>query len=153
MTSDLESDVQQLWALLFAIVLDGEKRLQAYLDANGLTPPQFYVLKTLAEEGGRCPIGQIARRHHLPHPTMTGLVQRLETLGIVRRETRHSDRRSVDVVLTEEGIARFQAIQDSLQHQLSQVLALLAPHERADLLRYLNTYLMGVKSEFPLPTL
>jgi DNA-binding MarR family transcriptional regulator len=102
---ELERDVTDFWMLAFKIVLDGEKRLTAQLAAHSLTPPQFYVLKTLVESGGQCPIGQIARQHQLTNATMTGLVKRLEAMSppLVSRETSADDRRSVMVSLTPAG--------------------------------------------------
>ncbi len=103
MEDSLDRDVAELWSLLFAIVTDGEKRLAGHFEAHQLTPPQFYVLKTLSENQGECRIGDIARDHHLTNATMTGLVKRLEAMDppLVRRRRNTSDGRSVDVLLTE----------------------------------------------------
>lgn len=147
----LETDVQELWALLFRLVLDGEKLLAAHLAAHGLTPPQFYVLKTLSEQGGHCPIGQIARLHGLTNATMTGLVKRLEAFepSLVVRETNHLDRRSVDVVMTEAGAERFLAVQTDLMLQLRVVLSLVGDEERASILDDLRRYMVLITSIFP----
>jgi len=149
--NDVERDTLRFWSLLFEIVLDGEKRLAAHLAAHGLTPPQFYVLKTLAERGGRCPIGQIARAHHLTNATMSGLVKRLEAMDppLVTREPHAEDRRSVEVVLTPAGQARFLAVQADLLSQVRQVFTLLSPEERADLLHYLASYVRVIAEQFP----
>lgn len=151
MDNSLDQDMLDFWSLLFEIVLDGEKRLSAHMLAHGLTPPQFYVLKTLAERGGRCPIGQIARSHHLTNATMTGLVKRLEATQppLVMRETSLEDRRSVDVVLTAAGTARFLAVQADLLQQVRDVFRLLAPEERKDLLHYLGRYVRVMAEQFP----
>ncbi len=153
-SSELDNDVQQLWSLLFTIVLDGEKRLAAYLAAHQLTPPQFYVLKTLSEQGGRCPIGEIARLHHLTNATMTGLVSRLEAVQppLVKREQRVADRRSVDVILTTEGAERFKAVQNDILEQVRQLFGLLDAAERQGLIHYLMRYLEFVKTQFPVET-
>lgn len=149
--NSLDQDMLEFWSLLFEIVLDGEKRLSAHMLAHGLTPPQFYVLKTLAERGGRCPIGQIARSHHLTNATMTGLVKRLEAIHppLVIRETSLEDRRSVDVVLTAAGTARFLAVQADLLHQVRDVFRVLSPEERKDLLHYLGRYVRVMAEQFP----
>jgi len=151
----LEIDAGQLWSLLFTIVLDGEKRLAANLAAHQLTPPQFYVLKTLTERGGRCPIGEIARQHHLTNATMTGLVKRLEAIDppLVIREQRESDRRSVDVILTPAGAERFMAVQTDLLQQMQLLFSLLSDEERQGLIRYLNRYLEFVQTQFPVEPL
>jgi DNA-binding MarR family transcriptional regulator len=149
--ADLERDVSQLWSLLFTIVLDGEKRLAAFFSAHGLTPPQFYVLKTLAEHGGHCAIGEIARAHHLTNATMTGLVKRLEAFEppLVMRETNTADRRSVQVSLTPAGEARFLAVQADLLDQVRALLSLISGEERQDLVRYLSRYVQVVTDLFP----
>lgn len=151
MDTTLDHDMLEFWSLLFEIVLDGEKRLTAHMQAHELTPPQFYVLKTLAERGGRCPIGQIARQHHLTNATMTGLVKRLEAMQppLVMRETSTEDRRSVQVVLTPAGTARFLAVQADLLQQVRQVFRLLSSEERKDLLHYLGRYVRVMAEQFP----
>jgi len=147
----LDADMLQFWSLLFEIVLDGEKRVAALLQAHDLTTPQFYVLKTLAERGGRCPIGQIARQHHLTNATMTGLVKRLEAMQppLVKREASTEDRRSVQVVLTAEGTARFLGVQADLLQQVHEVFKLLSSEERTDLLYYLGRYVRVMAEQFP----
>ena len=151
MDAEFEYDVSQFWSLLFTIVLDSEKRLAAFLSAHNLTPPQFYVLKTLAEHSGRCAIGEIARTHHLTNATMTGLVKRMEAAEppLVVREQSQADRRSVHVILTDEGQARFLAVQADLLDQLRMMLSLVSQTERQDLLRYLGRYVAAVTEQFP----
>ncbi len=152
MDNQLENDVEQLWALVFRLVLDGEKLLTAQLAAHGLTPPQFYVLKTLSEHGGHSPIGQIARLHGLTNATMTGLVKRLEALDppLVVRETSHHDRRSVNVVLTQAGVDRFFAVQTDLMAQLRVVLGLIPAQERASILDDLRRYVTLIIATIPI---
>ncbi len=143
--STLDLDAARLWTLLFQLVLDGEKRVAALLNAHGLTTPQFYVLKTLIEHEGHVPIGQIAHLHSLTNATMTGLVSRLEGIGLVRREQSSTDRRSVTVILTEDGRQRFSDVQNDLTGQLKGLLALLPEEERQrlmdDVARYVGMIL------------
>lgn len=148
-SADLEQDMNQLWMLLFQIVADMEKRLAAHYAAHGLTPQQFYVLKTLTEHGGTCPIGEIARAHHLTNATMTGLVNRLEAVGLVSRERSEVDRRSVMVALTEAGVSRFTEVQLDLLAQVKLVLTLLDEGGRHDLIYYATRYIEDVVNRFP----
>ena len=151
MDNQLENDVSELWALVFRLVLDGEKLLSSQLADHGLTPPQFYVLKTLSEHGGHCAIGQIARLHGLTNATMTGLVKRLEAFEppLVERKTSHEDRRSVNVVLTEAGLERFFAVQTNLMEQLRVVLSLIPSEERSAILDDLRRYVTLITATFP----
>ena len=147
--SDLEQDVNVFWSLLFEIVADGEKRLASQLSVHNLTPPQFYVLKTLVEQGGRCLIGEIARQHHLTNATMTGLIKRLEVMSLVTREQSKADRRSVYVVLTPAGQERFVAVQVDFLQQVRALFSLLTSAERQDLIHYLSRYVKMVAELFP----
>lgn len=134
--SALDAEAALLWAALFQLVLDAEKHIASQLAQHGLTTPQFYVLKTLIEMEGRCPIGEIARLHGLTNATMTGLISRLEALSppLVQRQPSQTDKRSVLVLITTEGRGRFQAVQDALHGQLRLVLSLIDAEARAALM-------------------
>jgi DNA-binding MarR family transcriptional regulator len=137
-----DADAARLYAILFAIVLDAEKRLAAHLAAHDLTTPQFYVLKTLREQGGQMGIGQIARAHSLTNATMTGLVNRLEagTPPLVTRTRDPHDGRAVTVALTDEGRRRFDVVQAALTDELRALFSLLPAAERRALLDDIARY-------------
>lgn len=149
MNDELEQDISTFWSILFAIVIDVEKRLAANMASHGLTPPQFFVLKTLIEHDGRCPIGQIAREHHLTNATMTGLVKRLEAMGLVTRQRSTVDGRSVTVVLTDDGQAHFEAVKGDVFAQLQVILGLVGQEERQALMHFLARYLDVVNQLAP----
>jgi DNA-binding MarR family transcriptional regulator len=139
----VSADAEQLYEMLYALVLDLEKHLAARLGAHGLTTPQFYVLKTLSEHQGRIGIGQLARLHGLTSATMTGLIHRLSAFDppLVEREVNAADRRAVTVVLTEAGSARYGDVQRDLLDQLRVVFNLLPDDERKRLLDTLARYI------------
>lgn len=140
--SNFERDLLHFWALLFQVVLDGEKRVSEQLAQHGLTTPQFYVLKTLIEQDGKLTIGRLAKLHGLTNATMTGLVKRLEAFEppLLEREVNVADRRSVYVLLTDAGRERFLAVQTDLMNQLRAVLSLIPADERQSLLFDLTRY-------------
>ena len=149
--SNLEADIAALWSLLFEMVGDLEKRLSAHLAAHDLTPPQFYVLKTLTEHGGRCRIGQIATEHHLTNATMTGLIKRMERNDppLVIRERSHKDGRAVDVYLTDAGMQRFWDVQQSLMDVARGVFSMVPPSERQEMMSRIRAYFRLMVSQFP----
>lgn len=152
---NLDRDVADLWSILFDIVTDGEKRLASHFEAHQLTPPQFYVLKTLSDNRGECRIGDIARAHHLTSATMTGLVKRLEAMDppLVRRRRNENDGRSVDVIMTAAGAARFVAVQRALMAQLRAVFGLLPDAERRDIIAKVRQYFTVFAQQFPVDRL
>ncbi|MCB9458813.1 MAG: MarR family transcriptional regulator [Anaerolineaceae bacterium] len=149
---ELDRDILAFWGLLFEIVADFEKRLAAHMAAHDLTPPQFYVLKTLMERGGRCRIGEIAREHHLTNATMTGLVKRLEALSppLVQRDQSSDDKRAVDVSLTPAGQQRFWDIQNSLMTQVRALFELVPAQERKESLAKVREYFDLLTNLFPM---
>lgn len=74
------------------------------LDALGLTYPQYLVMVTLWEQDGRT-VGEIGDRLLLESNTLTPLLKRLETAGLVSRRRDPADERQVRLRLTPAGLA------------------------------------------------
>ncbi|PAZ15908.1 MarR family transcriptional regulator [Streptomyces sp. SA15] len=70
----------------------------------GLTYPQYLVMLVLWEHGD-LPVKKLGEHLRLDSGTLSPLLKRLEAAGLVRRERSARDERSVDVRLTEEGVA------------------------------------------------
>ncbi|MBV7698972.1 MarR family winged helix-turn-helix transcriptional regulator [Streptomyces sp. TRM70350] len=70
----------------------------------GLTYPQYLVMLVLWEHGD-LPVKRLGERLRLDSGTLSPLLKRLEAAGLVRRERSVRDERSVEVRLTEEGVA------------------------------------------------
>ena len=66
-----------------------------------LTFPQALVLNVLGEEGPM-PISLLAERTGSANSTVSGIVDRLEKLGLARRERSEQDRRVILVAATEQ---------------------------------------------------
>lgn len=69
----------------------------------GLTQPQYNILRILYGEGDKLPSLEIASRMITVVPAITGLIDRLESRGCVKRERCSSDRRVWYVKLTRKG--------------------------------------------------
>lgn len=78
------------------------REFESALECYGLTHVQFRVLRSLWEQDGLS-IGELGRSQCLDAATITGLVDRLEAKGLVRRCRGADDRRAVQVFLTEQG--------------------------------------------------
>lgn len=68
----------------------------------GLTYPQYLAMLVLWEHGPQ-PVKTIGERLRLDSGTLSPLLKRLETAGLVRRERSSEDERSVTVQLTPAG--------------------------------------------------
>src|SRR3954467_6627822 len=72
----------------------------------GLTPPQFDVIATLGNTQGMS-FKELGQKTLITKGTLTGVVDRLEAKGLVKRVALLEDRRSTVVKLTEQGEAEF----------------------------------------------
>lgn len=68
----------------------------------GLTYPQYLVMIVLWEQDGRT-VRELVDRLRLDHGTLTPLLRRMETHGLVTRTRASSDERFVEIKLTEAG--------------------------------------------------
>jgi DNA-binding MarR family transcriptional regulator len=72
------------------------------LDELGITYPQYLVLLALWERDGVA-VGGLAERLRLDYGTLSPLLKRLESAGLITRERRADDERSVTISLTDAG--------------------------------------------------
>ncbi|MGH8021823.1 MAG: MarR family winged helix-turn-helix transcriptional regulator [Opitutaceae bacterium] len=72
---------------------------------HGLAPQQYQALLAIEGFPGRnwVHVGELAGQLQIAHHSAVGLVDRLERLGMVRREQSSADRRKVCVSLTRAG--------------------------------------------------
>lgn len=70
----------------------------------GITYPQYLVMLVLWEHGD-LPVKSLGEHLRLDSGTLSPLLKRLETAGLVRRERSARDERSVEIRLTEQGVA------------------------------------------------
>ena len=93
---------QQLCFSLYSASMAISRAYKPMLDALGITYPQYLVLHALWEQDGRT-VGAIAERLGLESSTITPLVKRLESAGLVARARNPDDERQVLVRLSERG--------------------------------------------------
>ena len=74
----------------------------AHIRTLDLTPPQVDVLATLGDQAGMT-CRELGERTLITKGTLTGVLDRLEVRGLLRREPMGHDRRSVFVALTPAG--------------------------------------------------
>ena len=87
----------------------------------GITEQQWRVLRVLSEVDA-LPLGELADATLLPAPSLVGVVDRLQTAGLVGRRPAEGDRRVVLVHITQEG-------QERLDRLLPQVASTIVDAE------------------------
>ena len=107
-TTDLGEDALQLERqVCFALVVASRSVLAIYrplLEPLGLTHPQYLVMLAL---WGETPlsVGRIGALLQLDSPTLSPLLKRLQSAGLITRTRSGDDERQVDIDLTDEGRA------------------------------------------------
>jgi MarR family transcriptional regulator, organic hydroperoxide resistance regulator len=79
------------------------REYQPYLDKLGITYPQYLVLMVLWETNS-VSVNEIAHKLILNTNTITPLLKRMESLGLITRQRSAGDERKVIITLTQKGI-------------------------------------------------
>jgi DNA-binding MarR family transcriptional regulator len=110
----------------------GQRRGQTALAALGLTVAQAVVLDALAAAGGRRTMHDLARLTRESGPTLTGIVDRLLEAGLLARTRGPTDRRVIEITLTEAGRARYAAFHAIQPEHLARITGAFSDAELAE---------------------
>lgn len=113
------------------------QQFKARLAEYDVTPVQYGVLKCLWCQNGQNP-SQLASSLSLDSSTITGILDRMESKGIIKRMADHIDRRSLKVVLTEQGRLLEEPVSEVIEEENKNVLCTLNKTEQVMLVEYLN---------------
>jgi MarR family 2-MHQ and catechol resistance regulon transcriptional repressor len=114
-----------------------ERIMHPYFARFGISGSQWGVLRTLhrAEQEGqdRLRLTDLAARLLIRSPSISGVVDRMERLGLVRREDDPADLRAKQVVLTVEGRELLDRVLVNHQAQIDKLMSGLNRAEQAQL--------------------
>jgi DNA-binding MarR family transcriptional regulator len=108
----------------------------------GVTGQQYNILRILRGDGAPLPILEIASRMITVVPGITGLIDRLETAGLVQRKRCDEDRRVVYVSITDKALSLLDEIEEPLNQEHQRLLG----HLNAEELAKLNQLLAKVRA-------
>lgn len=114
------------------------QQFRTYFGQFSLTFPQAMVLTVLGETGP-IPISQLAEKTGSANSTISGIVDRLEKLGLVRRTRSEEDRRVIRVEITEEYRQMRTKALGSVNDYFSTLISSISQQEREEILRALTT--------------
>lgn len=108
MTAELDEDDrltldQQVCFTLAVAAREVVSLYRPLLEPLGLTHPQYLVMVTLWELGEPVSVKQLSKVLKLEAPTLSPLLKRLESAGLVERYRDPADERSLQVSLTKRG--------------------------------------------------
>lgn len=94
----------QLCYAIYSAGIAIQRLYKPYLDELGLTYPQYLVLNVLWREDAQT-VGSIAGKLALESSTLTPLLKRLESAGLLQRRRNPANERQVVIALTPQGKA------------------------------------------------
>ncbi len=137
MTSDLPLTSRSLPIALLRARERVMGPVRKMLSDAGVTEQQWRVLRVLKEEGSQEPT-HIAERACLLLPSLTRILQKLETKGLIRRHTHPGDKRRQIVEITDRGATIIEDNIDVTLQLAEEIKAQLGPERHEALLDLLN---------------
>ncbi|MFP2900628.1 MarR family winged helix-turn-helix transcriptional regulator [Corallococcus sp. 4LFB] len=122
--------------------------LASLCDDMRLTPTQVHALGWLGMVGP-IQVGVLAQRIGITKKTITGVVDRLEDMGMVERGRDAEDRRAVTAKLTERGCEIYRVIQLMTDAGIRRLMGLLPEDDREALFGIIERMLARMKADAP----
>ena len=113
--------------------------IEALIESGGLTGPQQSTMQVLVESDGLS-LKDLSKEMGLAHSTVSGIVDRLEKQGLVKRQTDEADRRLAKLVVTDQ-VRKFlrETLPTREMRPLAGALRAATPAERELVLRGVST--------------
>ncbi len=109
--SDLSKRRLKMWIRLLGVTRAAENHLREFLRVgHETTLPRFDVMAALFRRQGGVTMSELSRMLLVSNGNATAVVDRLEADGLVKRTQSETDRRTVFVGLTPQGLARFEIL-------------------------------------------
>ena len=128
--------VDSIRRLVRAVYLDSQKMRKQY----GLTGPQSSVLRNLVNDGPMSS-ADLSRMLYVTPANITGIIDRLEIKGLVKRIKKQGDRRVALITLTESGQQLGRSIPDPIINLFISELGDLEPEHLKSLAGAMNQVL------------
>ena len=98
------------------------------LSVFDLTPVQYAVLYCLWENNKKSP-KEIAERLKLENSTISGILERMEKKGLIKRMISKEDRRFIQIMLTEKGAALEEDVLAAVDEVNEEVMSVFSKEE------------------------
>jgi DNA-binding MarR family transcriptional regulator len=142
--SDLPFDLQYELHELFVRTMDG------MLGSEGLTLLQFYILKSLKDSGHMCKMSELAASRFLSPAAVTGIADKLVSLGFVERVSDKSDRRIVLLTPTDRAKLLLDTIDLKARALMGKFLDGVSAEDRATVRRVIGDFARFLRTELKL---
>ena len=115
-----------------------DQSMTAALETMDLTAAQGHIMAYLAHQPQPPCSRDIEAEFQLSHPTVSGLLQRLEQKGFIQQRSDPEDRRKKRVYVLEKGRQCHQLMHDTIQENERRIVRDFSPEEQAQFAALLN---------------
>lgn len=133
----LEAFADRLLQLMPRLMRRMVKHDRNYLARGLITLPQLWALRQIAALG-TCSMHTLAQAQGLKSSTVTGLMDHLVKLSLVKRFTSETDRRAVLAVITRKGRRILESLDTEQRKATLRLFQHISPRERAIYLEILE---------------
>jgi DNA-binding MarR family transcriptional regulator len=144
--ADSRAEVDSIVETIIYLFTESRRLTKGMAREVGLTGPQLTVIKLL-ESIDDLSLSSLSERIRAQNSTVTGIIDRMEREGLVRRERSTSDRRVVHIRLSEKGLKLAREIKVEPMEIFRDALASLSQADLRDLLRILNKLQRHVRAK------
>ena len=131
---ELKSDVDQVLEAIIYLYTESRRITKELAKRADLTGPQLTVVKLL-ETFGDLSLSELSDRIRAQNSTVTGIIDRMEREGLVKRERSKEDRRVVHIRLTGKGAELARDIPVEPMEILRQAIMSLSASEGRELVK------------------
>ncbi len=127
MSDPLSKRRLKMWIRLLGVTRAAESHLREFLRVqHDTTLPRFDVMAALYRRREGVTMSELSRMLLVSNGNATTVVDRLENDGLVLRTPSETDRRTVFVALTPEGLRQFEGLATQHEAEVSQLFANLS---------------------------
>ena len=146
-TDPLSKRRLKMWIRLLGVARAAESQLREYLRVeHATTLPRFDVMAALYRRRDGTTMSELSRMLLVSNGNVTAVVDRLETDGLVRRTASETDRRTVYVALTAEGLRQFERLAADHEREVNTMFADLSDADVEQVTALLKRMSKGDKS-------
>lgn len=143
---NVQTDVDRILEAIVYLYTESRRVTKELARQHGLTGPQVTALKLL-EGFGTLSLSELGARMSAKSSTVTGLVDRMERDGLVRRRRSREDRRVIHLEATPAGARIAAEVPVTAMEIFGDALRSLSGEDRAQLMRILGHLAERVRVE------
>ena len=147
-SSDPRTEIDSIVETIIYLYTESRRLTKGMAREVGLTGPQLTVIKLL-ETFDNLSLSSLSERIRAQNSTVTGIIDRMEREGLVRRERSTVDRRVIHIRLSDKGQKLARGIQVEPMEIFRDALQSLTQGELRDLLRIMNKLQKFVRARVP----